>query len=172
MKKTLLLTAIAAMPLLSNAQKLEKPIIDKFSGDTTQFTNENTLTNKFDLIVNYLSCRAMKVNTLYEIGFHILKGSTGYYAIHKGDKCYIKFDNGDIITLFSSDDYSSNTRYSSYGSSYESTPWFVLKQDDIDKLKNGKVTTIRIVTTVAPFDYDIKDKNSEIIKKELSLFKI
>jgi hypothetical protein len=51
----------------------------------------------------------------------------------------------------------------------ESSLAFDLTDTDIAELKNRKIAVIRINTSLGPFDYDIKDGKSEIVKKQLEL---
>lgn len=169
MKKYILLVIIVGMVFNANAQKLEKPEIDKITGHITYGTKEEVIANKLTLIGHYLACKIRRGHSFYLLYFHAKDGLAMDYFVREGDKAIIKFSNGKILELSAIvDSYSSIIPYASPPVTESLLP-YDLSDEDITALENGKISVIRILTSIGPFDYDISDGKSEIIKKQLQL---
>lgn len=169
MKKYIIIAAISALALSANAQKLDKPRIDKISGDTTLLTKEQTLANPFTIPGHYLAGSLTKGKDYYLLNFHLKDGMDIQYSVLNGDKAIIKFADGKLLEIKAiGDTYSSLISYASPAVA-ESFLAFDLTDSDVAELKNGKIAVVRIYTSMGPFDYDIKDGKGEVIKKQLAL---
>lgn len=169
MKITILVSILVFLANVAMAQKLEKPRIDLITGDTTLQTSQEVLTNKFSLVTDYLASRVIYLNKRYIVDFHIIKGISIIFSTHPGDKCILKLNSGKLLTLTTQLTQMSEFKQSTYGASAEGDAWFDLTNDDIESIKSGRIAVIRIETSAAPFDYEISDKKSELIKKQIEL---
>jgi len=165
MKKYILFASMALAALNVNAQKLEKPEIDKISGSITVSTKEEILANPFVWIRHFLACSIIKGRGYYAIYFHLREGLETYYKVAKGDMAVIKFTDGSLMQISAIfDEYSSGTVNET-----GSTVAYDLTESDVAILKQSKISVIRINTSDGAYDFDIKDNKSEIIKKQLEL---
>ncbi|GAC1314467.1 MAG: hypothetical protein NVSMB24_39150 [Mucilaginibacter sp.] len=157
------------MAISVKSQKLEKPRIDKFTGDTTIETKEETLQNKFSITTHALLCTTIKMAGHYMIRLRVGEGVNSIFEIHKGDKAAIKFSDGKIIELLSALNSTSDVTHASYTTTSTISALYDLTDDDISDLKTKKIAIVRVMTTLAPLDFEISDGKSEILKKQLTL---
>lgn len=169
MKKYILIVAIAITAFNAKGQKLDKPDIDKITGDTTLRTKIQVLANPFAIIQHAITANIAKTKNFMLLYFHLQDGMDIYYSISRGDKAIIKFTDGKLLEISAAID--AHSSIISYGSPVATgcDVSYDLTDGDIETLKNNKISVIRIETTKGPFDYDIKDGKSEIIKKQLEL---
>lgn len=169
MKKYIFMSIMSFLAFTASAQKLEKPTIDKITGDTTLETKEQPLQSRLSLSTHLIACSIIKARGLYLLYFHIKEGGEWHIKIDTTDKAIIKFTDGKVLVL--------NAPLEEHSSiNYDATPVFtdadfpyLLSSIDIDQLRNGKISIIRLNTSKGNFDYDISDGKSEIIKKQLEL---
>ena len=169
MKKYILIAAIAILALNANAQKLEKPSIDKITGDTTLATKIDVLSNPLALIQHAITVNTLKAKNFVLLCFHLKDALSIYYSIDKGEKATIKFADGKLLEINAAVDAHSFVISLGTPSYVGCDVYYDLTDDDIVALKNNKISVIRIMTSKGPFDYDIKNGKSEIIKKQLEL---
>ena len=169
MKKYILIAGIAVSAFNLKAQKLDKPDIDKITGDTTLRTKIQILSNPFAIVQHALTANISRAKHFTLLYFQLKDGIDIYYSVNRGDKAIIKFADGKLLEISAAvDEHSSIIAYGPPVATgcdvpYDST------DEDIEILKNSKISVIRIMTTKGPFDYDIKDGKSEVIKKQLDL---
>jgi len=170
MKKYILIVAIAILAFNAKAQKLEKPRIDKITGDTTFSTKTEVLSNPFALIQHALTVDVLKTKNFTLLCFHLKDALDIYYSVFKGDGATIKFADGKLLNINAAADAHSSVLGSGGTLTYVGNDvYYDLTDQDIALLKSDKIAVIRINTTKGPFDYDIKNGKSEIIKKQLEL---
>lgn len=156
---------MAMYAITADAQKLERPRIDKITGDTTFETKEEVLANPFTMVRHYLGSGILKGSGNYVLYFHLKEGGDAPYYVLQGFKATIKFTDGKLIQLTAVAD-----EYSSYKPVVtESTISYHLTDSDLEALKSGKISVIRVETSGAPLDFDIKDNKADMIKKQLEL---
>ncbi|SHN00184.1 hypothetical protein [Mucilaginibacter sp. OK098] len=169
MKKYLLIAFMASVVCSANAQKLQKPQRDKITGDVTLSVKEQVLSNPFTLPGHYLAGNMVRGKNYWALYFHLKDGLNIYYYVLKGDKAIIKFTDGKLLEITSAFDAQSSLISYATPDVTESFLAFELTDDDVAALLSGKLSVIRINTSMGAFDYDIKDSKSEIIKKQLEL---
>jgi hypothetical protein len=169
MKKYILLALVAIAILSAKAQKLEKLKIDKLTGAFTLSAKEQVLANPFTLPGHYLAGNITKGTGYWAIYFHLKDGIDIYYYVLKGDKAIIKLTNGKLLEISSAFDVQSSIIPYATPPVTESFLAYELTDEDVAALVNGKISVIRINTSQGDFDYAIKDRRSEIIKKQLEL---
>lgn len=169
MKKYVFMMVLGLGVLNAKSQKLEKPFVDKISGEVSIAAKAEVLSNKLALVRYYLAGYVVKGRDYWLLDFNLKDNIGQYYYISKGDHAIIKFSDGKLSEISALADVQSSTAVNEYGSSSESDISYFLTADDVAALKNGKISVIRIMTSVGAFDYDISGKKSEIIKKQLEL---
>jgi hypothetical protein len=169
MKRYILVAFFASVVCSAKAQKLEKLKRDKITGAITLSAKEQVLANPFTLPGHYLAGNIVRGTGYWAIYFHLKDGLDIYYYVLKGDKAIIKFTDGKLLEISSASDEQSSIIPYATPPVAESFLAFELTDDDITTLENGKISVIRINTSQGPFDYDIKNSKSEIIKKQLEL---
>ncbi|HVW98606.1 MAG TPA: hypothetical protein VHA56_21745 [Mucilaginibacter sp.] len=169
MKKYILMAAMAVITLSASAQKLEKPDIDKISGDTTYTVKEQMLANPFQVRGHYLGGNMVKGKRYYMIRFHVKEGLGDYYSVYKGDKAVIKFADGTIINIFATFDEHASMTGSGLAEMSESFLYYDLTDDDVKYLTEKKLAVVRIITSKDFYDFEIKDKHADVIQKQMLL---
>lgn len=171
MKKVYLIAIAAGFALSARAQKLQKPNIDKISGDTTLSTSEERIFTKVGLgpsqiLYAYVS-KSKGIHTL------VLKmdNNNGVYIYHvtPNDVTNIKFTDGSVLNINPGINSNSDDKSTSVGHRSILSVYYALSTKDIAQLKAKPISYIRIATSAAPMDYEIKEKNGDIIKNELAL---
>src|SRR6187402_2696240 len=99
MKKYFMIAAAAILAYNANAQKLEKPLIDKITGDTTLNTKIEVLSNPLALIQHALTVNTSKTKDYVLLCFHVKDAIKMYYSVDKGDKATIKFVDGKLLEI-------------------------------------------------------------------------
>ena len=100
MKKTLFVFGILFMTFNLSAQKLQKPQIDKISGDTSWLTSSEKIFAKASFsgtVGEQLYVSAGKVKDIYLLLFSIQTGKTSIFSVEEGQKIYIKLKNHLIV---------------------------------------------------------------------------
>jgi len=175
MKKTFITCSLIALAMSSLAQKMQKPIIDKITGDTTWRTSRERICTKTNFLgSDILFTYALKTKATTLLAFSLINGQGPIiFSINEGNKAILKLKDGKIITLTSLVSRTSDIDFAMIGgidaSSSSNLAFYKIDNDAITVLKNGKIAVIRIETSKGNFDYEIKDRNSEIIGKSLAL---
>jgi len=169
MKKSLIVILLLSAAYISKAQKLEKPKIDKITGDTTFSTSKEIITNKVGLIYDYLGVKTIKTKGDVFLSFYISKGITMLYSVNPGDKLILKTTDDKVLEIKSIASQNSDFTHSSANTYSDLIALYPVSSDDLIKLKAGTIKVIRIETSKGNFDYDIKLKNADIIKKQIEL---
>lgn len=169
--KTLLLVPFFTLFMMSRvmAQKLEKPVIDKITGETTLQTQEQTLANKMTWVGHYLGCNITKFRGHYLLYLHLKESTDGYYDIKKDYTATIKFTDGKLLTITSAFDRESSFIHGAYPLVAECNAVYYLDKETISALMSGKIAFVRLATTSGDFDYEISNGKAELIKKQLEL---
>jgi len=165
MKKYIFIALTALCVTNAIAQKLEKPRIDKITGDTTFEVKEEVLANPFTMVRHYLGSGILKGKGYYVLYFHLKEGGDAPYYVLQGTKATIKFTDGKLIQITAVAD-----EYSAYKPVVtESTISYHLTDSDIDALISGKISVVRVQTSVGAVDFEIKENKTDMIKKQLEL---
>lgn len=170
MKARVLFTALLLLlgVTASFAQKIKKREIDKFTKSEIIETSNETLYSvnfmgtgwceKFDFQIR-------RVDGKYAMPANILRSEIVKYE--EGDGITLLLDNGETIDLA--------TNYTGVGGSvfakgYYFETSFTIPDEAVAKLKEHKVTDIRIRFLGGSYDRELKAKKQELIMKMLKLF--
>lgn len=172
MKRATLLLALILMSYSMLAQKLQKPKIDKITGDTSWVTSVEKIYGKPSFsgtVGEQLFASVGKFKDITLLMFSIQTAKASLFSVDEGQKIYIKLKNDSIVSLINSN--SSISKYStiSYGSN--SNCFYQVTNQDIDNLAVSDVQFIRIEYSDGTFEYVIKDKFSDVIKTLVLLIK-
>ncbi len=169
MKKCIFIVAAMLLAFNAGAQKLQKPVIDKITGDTTLETKEEPLQSKLSLSLHLIGCSILKGRGVYLLYFHTKEAGDWDFVIQDGYAAVIKFTNGKLLQLNTVGQHYSKIMYDATPVFSDTSIPYSISNDDIDQLKNSKIAVIRINTSVGSFDYSVSDARSEIVKKQLDL---
>ena len=169
MKKYILVAFLASVVCGVKAQKLQRSTRDKITGDITISVKEQVLSNPFTLPGHYLAGNMVRGKNYWALYFHLKDGLDIYYYVREGDKAIIKLTNGRLLEVTSAFYSESFLIPDATPAVTESFLAFELTDDDVAELLSGKLSVIRINTSMGPFDYDIKDSKADVIKKQLKL---
>ena len=170
MKKIVLLF-LALLPVFVYAQKIDKSIIDDFTGSKVIYTSWETLnTGNFMDANNHMFFRfRYENNTIY---FHLKWITRDILSVDKGAKIIFKFNNDSLCTLHSLSYTISERGGGSIGLSM-SALWgldLIYVGDEMNSfLMDHFVTKFRIYTNSGYVDIDIKEGNAVKINKAYSL---
>ena len=152
------------------AQKIKKKEIDKFTGVEIVETSHETLYTVQIIIAanvtNMFSFKIRRVNGEYCMPASIVMNSVVKYQ--EDDGVQFLLDNNEVVTLKTNYTGIGAKRYENMGYLFSTS--FNLSNDDVEKLKNNKVQTIRITYLGGHYDRDLKGKKQELISKSLRLF--
>jgi len=178
MKRALFIT-ICLLPFIVNAQKLLKPDIDKLSGDTIWSTSKEKLYAHGNFLTaqgEAVECSVMRLERS-KSKVLILNPQTlnqsGRFGISRGQKAYLKLSDNTNVTLESStDDFGGGQNNYTGGIALRSRSavgYYDLSDADIKSLKSATLVFLRIETSAGNFDCDIKPKNAELLRKQITL---
>lgn len=150
-----------------SAQKIKKKEIDKFSkAEIIETSLESLYKQNFMLtgFTNIFECSIRKTNGEYTMPANILTKEIEKYTEDSGVTFLL--DNDDTVTL--------TTLYTGvsgekFGNGYWFNTVFPLSDEDVQKLKNNKVVSIRVSYLGGHYDHDVKDKKQSVISKMLKL---
>ena len=169
MKRILLVAMFSTFALSSIfAQKIKTKEIDKFTKSEIIETSSEYLfrvnygsgwTHRFDFILR-------RVNGSFVMATEILLPDMVKYT--EGDGVTFLLDNGE--TLFLETLYTGISSSNSTNTGYSFSTVFELSQEEVELLKNNKVTDIRVQYFGGAYDKEIKDKKQMLIIDMLRLF--
>ena len=175
--KKILLTATILLPFMAYSQKLQKPVVDKISGETTLSTSKDKLYVHGNVLTQQGEAVECLVEKKGQVVTLILIPQTlnekVVFTVAKGQKAYLKSTNGSMVTLASDSYLISDSKVDQAGGVVYSNGLlrvpYVLSAEDIEKLKTLELSFLRIETSTGNFDCDIKPKYADVIKKQLTL---
>ncbi len=171
MKKPFLIAGMSLLCLYAKAQKLEKPIIDKIKGDTTWATSEERIFTKMgfgdsDILYIY----TQKIGDTYTLCFKIDRNNgINVYTISPENITNIKFTDGSVLDLQPTASGPSEVNFHSHGSRSFGLIFYGLTKDQLKELQSKTISVVRINSSRGNFDYEIKPKNADLVKKSLDI---
>jgi hypothetical protein len=184
--KKLYIIAILAATTGSSAfsQKLLKPEVDLIKGDTTYSTSQETLHSTLKLTSSsQLKAAIVKSGRQFVLALTVKSQSMGghpeIYSIVKDQKAYLKLDDNSLVTLLAVGNkvtdanvgMSGSGAYAMESSTSSMMMWYFIEPTDVQKLTEHGVKVVRLETSNANLDYEIKEKNAKVISSLLQLFK-
>lgn len=168
-KLTLILfTFLMVLTFKSFGQKLEVNKTDDFTKKSVKQTSWETLFQTFKGMA-YFRISVTDTTATFDLKFQNDKMNTGM----KGDQLMFAMDNGQVVTLTNLEDAFSCRGCGARGINGSGTlgiqMTFALSKDQIQKLKTGKITKMRIGFTTGAFDEDVKAKNAGKVPAALNL---
>ena len=161
------------------AQRKLKYDIIKESGDTVFYTSDERLyisagdtygtgSDKRSTVSDYLKSTVLKNTKGFVLEFSIQTGRTNSFSIYAGQLVRLIMSDGSVISLPCRADY--NSKKSSMGYGCWLFAFYTLSSSDIEKIKTGTITDIRIESSMGLFDYPLKEKAGTIIAEQLKKF--
>ena len=106
-----------------------------------------------------------RTNGVYTMPASILMREIVKYE--EGDGVTFLLDNDETVTLLSN---YTGIGSKSFAKGYLFETSFTLSEEDVERLKNNKVTAVRITYLGGHYDRELKDKKQELIMNCLNLF--
>jgi len=171
----IILTTLALV-VLSNqckAQKMEKPITDKFTGSTSISTTLERIYATASPVTTGVNVAVKKIDDNYILAVNIvIVNGESFYSIDKDNMLSLKLADNTVLNLADAVATTSVEKLMGYNRRSESIIFYTLSKDDMTKLMTSNVTAVRVATSKGDFDYDIASKYADLIKKEIALFSI
>lgn len=171
MKKLIAMLMILS-PIMAMAQKIQKNEIDKF-------TKQRLVETKMETLAKFNKWKSLRAdNTRLNIGVRFLNGDWVFPAMIVLDDCEkVTERNGVLFLLDNGETITSTTAYTGiFESSQEpgSSLWrfntvLYVDQNDVPKLKNGKITDIRISVLGRNFDLPVEEGKQDLISRMITL---
>lgn len=168
--KTTLTVLLFTIATITYGQKLQKPLIDKITGDTTIATSTERIFSKASFtgtVGEQVATTIFKARGKYFLALNIQTAKTSIFSIDSDHKAYLKLSDGVVVTLNSIGDDLSKYTSVSYGSSGKAV--YELSKDQLKDLQTNSVTFARVEYSDGTFEYDIKPKQGELLKQQASL---
>jgi hypothetical protein len=169
--KTIHKIFISAFINIASAQKLERPIIDKFNNDTTlSSTSERIYASTSP--AGGVNVAIKKISKSYILALEIIQvNGLHNISIEENAQASFKFADNSILNIPASKAANSTEKlYPGGNQRSELTCYYILTKSDLDKLKTGEISIVRVLTSKGNFDYELKDKFKSVIKNEAILF--
>lgn len=170
--KKLIAIIIFLLPIMAMAQKIEKNEIDKF-------TKQRLVETKMETLAKFNKWKSFKAdNTRLNIGVRFCNGEWLFPALIILDDCEKVIEgNGVLFLLDNGETIISTTAYTGiFESSQEpgSHLWMFntvlyIDQDDVDKLRNYKITDIRISVLGKNYDLPVDEGKQDLINRMINL---
>ena len=163
MKKVILLFAMSILTSALYAQKIKKNEVDKFTKEQTIETSMESLYS-----VNFMASgfiykfdfQIRKVGNAYAMPANILLKDMEKYDENSGVTFLL--DNDDTVELTTNYTGVGSTKF---GNGYYFETSFTLSDDDVKKLKEHKITNVRIRYMGGHYDRELKSKKQELVMK-------
>ena len=166
MKKIIVIVILGLFPTLCFSQKIKKHEIDKFTKSEIMETSTETLYKTYLIAMNHkFDFCIRKVGDTFSMPADILMDDIVKYS--ENDGVSFLLDNDEVVMLA--------TNYSGigaekFGQGYWFHTSFDMKAEDVEKLKNHKVLSVRITYLGGYYDKDLKGGKQVLIQKMLELF--
>ena len=166
MKKNIVIVILGLFPTLCFSQKIKKHEIDKFTKSEIMETSTETLYKTYLIAMNHkFDFCIRKVGDTFSMPADILMDDIVKYS--EDDGVSFLLDNDEVVMLA--------TNYSGigaekFGQGYWFHTSFDMTAEDVEKLKNHKVLSVRITYLGGYYDKDLKGGKQVLIQKMLELF--
>lgn len=166
---TLILLSTIISITSTRAQKFER-VVDRITGKTTLYTAFETIYRKAGVgeAGEKVSFSFFKINDTLFLCLDIRLGGYKVFGVKEGQSLYLKTSKAQPIILPAASTQLSQLDNSKSVQASYLTQMYRLTSNDIESLRNGSVSAIRIENTDGHFDYEIKDKFSGLFAKVLS----
>lgn len=162
------------------AQQKLKYDINKETGDTVYYTKEKRLyvsagdsygsgNDRRSTVGDYLKSTVLKSTAGFILELAIQTGRTNSFSIYTGQTVKLMMNDGTVIHLAGRADYVSKKSSMGYGCWIFA--FYTLPGANIEALRNGTITQVRVETSMGTFDYPLKEKAGKIIADQLNMFR-
>lgn len=158
-------------PFTGWGPKLMKPDIDKVTGDTIWKTSAGRIADQgSNRKPDILECQVIKKKGHIALFIFLTKGDNkpDLFSIKKGSRMIVKFTDSTNVALRSA---TADTTVLDASQKNTVLCWgpYNLHPDEVPILENNMVASIQIETSMGIFNYEVKEKSSKLIAKELAL---
>lgn len=172
MKKNVLYLSIVMLLtcLSTNAQKIRKKEVDKFTKQETIYTSSESLYKRYFMGIpqKSLDFYLKKSGETYIMFATITNNECDKYDENSG--ITLLLENDDVVKLFTSyTGLSTIPKYSSRNDEWAFETAFKISKDDVLKLTGNAISDVRISTIDSYYDIELKPKKRDLLKKMLLL---
>lgn len=167
MKNVLYLLVFMLLVCLStNAQKIRKKEVDKFTKKETIYTSSETLYTRHFMGIpqkrfEFYLKRAGETYTMFAT---ITNNECDKYDENSG--ITLLLENEDVIKLYTSyTGLSTIPKYASNNDTWVFETAFIISGEDVSKLTGNAISDVRISTIDSYYDIELKPKKKELLKK-------
>jgi hypothetical protein len=160
------------------AQKMDKPLIDKFTNDTTLLTAKASIAKK-DVGAYYQQLEPYFSKVHGEITLHLIvdlpQADADRFYINAGSAILLKLADNTLISVPSATDIKSITGEERGGflnqgiSTWTADIGLELSAADVKKLLTTAITAIRVPTNKSNMDFDISFNDAGILQRMILL---
>lgn len=163
MNKIIILLFFSILSLSSaSAQKIKKHEIDKFTKTEFIQTSSAKLINVFGTMrPHQFECYIESHDGIITMPAK-MQFDMESISIDENSGAILLLDNGDTVRLYTLF-LGTPDRYNAFSTCFK------LSQDDVEKLLNHKILSIRMIYVGGHYDADVKEKNQETVSKMLKL---
>ncbi len=161
-----------AITAMSFGQTISESKVDDFTGRSVKRTSWDKINNPGHVIYT----RVSKIDSSYILGLKITRSVPHgqVFAMAKDASVMFKVEDGSIVDLKNSQHTVTGLGHGSVGlvgsSCYGIDIQCFIDESDLITFKSKKIIKIRFYTTEGYVEYDLKEKFSDIIQKQVSLF--
>jgi hypothetical protein len=170
MRILLFLIAVAIMPLCSNAQDLQPPVINQKSGDTALTVSQVKIIGKPTLTGtsgDQVMLNVMRMKDICVLRFKIQTGNKGVFTIKKDDKLQITMADSSKVTLKSYQTISSWYNHITRGSYVEAI--YVIKRNKLSKITSQPIVNLGLDYQGGALLYQLDEKGAQKMRRAFSL---
>lgn len=168
MKRLLFVAFLILLPILAQAQKIDKDYYDQFTGKRVMYTKLEKINWKYKnpRIGGKMQFRFILNDDFQYMVLHWT--SNNYLEVAKDAKIQFKLDNGYTINL--SNETHAVASKGGTGISKNDVGVMLNCLGDIPKFATAHITAVRIYTSEGYYDFEIDWKDSEKVHKTYMLF--
>jgi hypothetical protein len=159
MKKILILILV---PFLSHAQKITENKKDDMTGNVIIRTSKERITG--GMSPKWIKAGVTKVNNTLFLEATVSMSGT-FFIVREGGEAIIKMSNDSTVTIKS---ISMESAHDGMGGK-QADLRFALAEPGLGGLQKNSISKIRIYTSEGYQDFEIPEKNKDIVKKEIQL---
>jgi hypothetical protein len=166
--KAIFIIVILALPFMASAQRMDTPVIDGFTHDTTFSTTQANVSMGSDAYLDAYFSR-QKDGYYLHLRVDLPVASHKSFKISKGNSVIIKFGDNTTLNLTNTNDAES-TRIAYAGQRcWVADVACSISKDDMFNISRASITGIRVQDDKENVDFGISPDDSAAMKKMLLL---
>lgn len=168
MRKVLFVALLTLLPILAQAQKIDKDFYDQFTGSRIMYTKLEKINwnYKHPMIGGKMQMRFILNDDFQYVELHWV--CNNFLEVAEGAKIQFKLDNGYNITL--KNEVRTQSARGGTGIAKKDVGVMLNCLGDVPKFATAHVTAIRVYTSSGFYDFEVNWKESERLHRTYMLF--